>query len=45
MTNTVDILDLMHVLPRVWEAAHLFHHGGKRRGDGSSYGSDCLTRI
>ena len=23
--QTVDILDLMHVLPRLWEAAHLFH--------------------
>jgi len=23
--QTVDILDLMHVLPRVWEAAHVFH--------------------
>lgn len=23
--HTVDILDLMHVLPRVWEAAHVFH--------------------
>lgn len=26
--NTVDILDLMHVLPRVWEAAHLFEKEG-----------------
>ena len=23
--KTVDILDRMHVLPRLWEAAHLFH--------------------
>ena len=23
--QTVDILDLLHVLPRLWEAAHLFH--------------------
>jgi hypothetical protein len=23
--HTVDILELMHVLPRLWEAAHLFH--------------------
>jgi hypothetical protein len=23
--HTVDILDLMHVLPRVWQAAHVFH--------------------
>jgi hypothetical protein len=23
--NTTDILDLLHVTPRVWQAAHLFH--------------------
>ena len=23
--QTVDILDLLHVLPRLWDAAHLFH--------------------
>lgn len=27
-TRTIDILDLMHVLPRVWEAAHVFHKEG-----------------
>jgi hypothetical protein len=26
--HTVDILDLMHVLPRLWESAHLFHEEG-----------------
>ncbi len=26
--HTLDILDLMHVLPRVWEAAHVFHAEG-----------------
>ena len=26
--KTVDLLDLMHVLPRLWEAAHLFHAEG-----------------
>jgi hypothetical protein len=25
---TVEILDLMHVIPRLWEAAHLFHEEG-----------------
>ena len=30
--HTVDILDLMHVLPRVWEAAHVFHAEGECRG-------------
>jgi hypothetical protein len=26
--NTVDILDRMHVLPRLWDAAHVFHAEG-----------------
>jgi len=26
--RTVDILDLLHVAPRLWEAAHLFHPEG-----------------
>ncbi len=26
--RTVDILDLLHVVPRLWEAAHLFHPEG-----------------
>jgi hypothetical protein len=26
--QTVDILDLLHVAPRLWEAAHLFHGEG-----------------
>jgi hypothetical protein len=26
--DTVDVLDLMHVLPRLWQAAHLFHQEG-----------------
>lgn len=28
--NTVDVLDLLHVLPRVWEIGHLFHKEGSR---------------
>ena len=31
--QTVDILDLMHVLPRVWEAAHLFHEEGTEEAE------------
>ena len=27
-SHTVDVLDLMHVLPRLWEAAHIFHREG-----------------
>jgi hypothetical protein len=28
MDNVVEILDLLHVTPRLWEAAHLFHPEG-----------------
>ena len=26
----IDILDLLHVTPRLWEAAHVFHSPGSR---------------
>jgi hypothetical protein len=41
--HTLDILDLMHVLPRVWEAAHLFHAEGS--AEASAFVRDHLTRI
>lgn len=41
--HTVDILDLMHVLPRVWEAAHVFHAEGS--DDASEFVRNHLTRI
>lgn len=31
--RTVDILDLMHVAPRLWEAAHLFHKEGSEEAE------------
>ena len=34
--RTVDILELLHVVPRLWEAAHLFH------GEGSTAASDFV---
>jgi hypothetical protein len=40
---TLDILDLMHVLPRVWEAAHLFHKEGSEQA--TQFVRDRLTRI
>ena len=40
---TLDILDLMHVLPRVWEAAHLFHPEGSAQA--REFVRDRLTRI
>jgi hypothetical protein len=42
-THTVDILDLMHVLPRVWEAAHVFHEEG--RAAATEFVREHLTRI
>jgi len=41
--NTVDILDLMHVLPRVWQAAHAFHTEGS--AEASGFVRDDLRRI
>jgi hypothetical protein len=41
--RTVDILDLMHVLPRVWEAAHVFH--AEKSGAASAFVRHSLTRI
>jgi hypothetical protein len=32
--KTVDILDLLHVNPRLWEAAHLFHAEGSDEATG-----------
>jgi hypothetical protein len=41
--NTVDILDLMHVLPRLWEAAHLFHAEGS--DEASSFVREHLPYV
>jgi hypothetical protein len=41
--RTLDILDLMHVLPRVWEAAHVFH--AEASVDASAFVRHHLTRI
>jgi hypothetical protein len=41
--QTLDILDLMHVLPRVWEAAHVFH--GEASDEASAFVRHHLTRI
>jgi hypothetical protein len=42
-THTLDILDLMHVLPRVWEAAHVFRAEGS--AEAVAFVRDHLTRI
>jgi len=41
--RTVDVLDLMHVLPRLWEAAHLFHREGS--GAASQFVRERLYRV
>jgi hypothetical protein len=41
--HTLDILDLMHVLPRVWEAAHVFHTEGSHEASACVRGD--LRRI
>lgn len=40
---TVDILDLMHVIPRLWEAAHLFHAEGS--DEASQFVRQRLVRM
>ena len=42
-SHTVDILDLMHVLPRVWEAAHVFH--AEASAEATAFVRHHLTRI
>src|SRR5207244_3233855 len=41
--HTLDVLDLMHVVPRVWEAAHVFH--GEGTVAASAFVRAHLTRI
>ena len=41
--HTVDILDLMHVLPRLWEAAHLFH--AEASDEAQSFVRQRLRRV
>lgn len=41
--RTLDILDLMHVLPRVWEAAHVFHKEGS--AEAIAFVRHHITRI
>jgi hypothetical protein len=41
--HTLDILDLMHVLPRLWEAAHVFH--AEASDEASAFVRHHLTRI
>jgi hypothetical protein len=41
--DTVDILDLMHVIPRLWEAAHLFHPEGS--ADAGAFVRARLLRV
>jgi hypothetical protein len=41
--NTVDILDLMHVIPRLWEAAHVFHGEGSK--EASAFVRERLLRV
>jgi hypothetical protein len=41
--NTVDILDLMHAIPRLWEAAHVFHDEGSN--EASAFVRERLLRV
>jgi len=41
--NAVEILDLLHVTPRLWEAAHLFHREGS--ADAVAFVRGRLDRV
>ena len=41
--NTVNILDLLHVTPRLWQAAHVFH--GEKNAEVESFVRERLLRI
>ena len=41
--NTVDILDLLHVSPRIWQAAHVFHKEGSDEAE--QFVRERLLRI
>jgi hypothetical protein len=41
--NTVDILDLMHAIPRLWEAAHVFHGEGSK--EANAFVRERLLRV
>ena len=41
--SMVDILDILHVTPRLWEAAHLFHPAGTREAE--KFVRDRVLRI
>ena len=41
--NAVEVLDLLHVTPRLWAAAHLFHREGS--ADAVAFVRDRLERV
>ena len=41
--NTTDVLDVLHVTPRLWQAAHLFHPEGSREAE--AFARERLLRV
>jgi hypothetical protein len=41
--NTTDILDLLHVTPRLWQAAHLFHPEGSPEAE--AFARERILRV
>jgi hypothetical protein len=41
--KTVDILDLMHAIPRLWDAAHVFHSEGSK--EASAFVRERLLQV
>jgi hypothetical protein len=41
--NTTDILDLLHVTPRLWQAAHVFYREGSARAE--TFARERIVRV
>ena len=41
--NTTDILDLLHVTPRLWQAAHLFY--AEKSSEAESFARERIVRV
>ena len=41
--NTTDILDLLHVTPRLWQAAHLFR--AEKSGEAEAFARERIARV
>jgi hypothetical protein len=43
--NTTDILDLLHVTPRLWQAAHVFYPEGSAEAEAEALARERILRV